>query len=111
MLAGWATASPPARRSSWRRCRGTPRWRSSSWPAFGSREEASVTFDRRTLFSGLSSLAAGLALPSFRADALAIVAQASRAAGSRPASDLAGDEAYWSEIARAFDADRTLVNL
>jgi isopenicillin-N epimerase len=67
-----------------------------------------VTLDRRTLFSGL---AAGFALPSFRADTLSIVADASRAAGSRPASDMAGDEAYWSEIARAFDADRTLVNL
>ena len=67
-----------------------------------------MTLDRRTLFSGLT---AGFALPSFRADTLAIVAQASRAAGSRPATDMAGDEAYWSEIARAFDADRTLVNL
>jgi selenocysteine lyase/cysteine desulfurase len=67
-----------------------------------------MALDRRTL---LSSLAAGFTLPAFRADTLRIVAQASRAAGSRPAPEMAVDEAYWSEIQRAFDADRTLVNL
>ena len=67
-----------------------------------------MTLNRRALLSGL---AAGFTLPAFRADTLKIVAQASRAAGSRPAAELAADEAYWSEIARAFDADRTLVNL
>ncbi|HUM02676.1 MAG TPA: aminotransferase class V-fold PLP-dependent enzyme [Thermoanaerobaculia bacterium] len=64
--------------------------------------------NRRTFFSGL---AAGIALPAFRADAMERILAASRAAGGRAASDVAGDEAYWSEIARAFDVDRTLVNL
>jgi selenocysteine lyase/cysteine desulfurase len=64
--------------------------------------------DRRTLLSGL---AAGMALPAFRVDTLRRVAAAARMAGARPAADLAADEAYWSEIQRAFDADRTLVNL
>ncbi len=67
-----------------------------------------MALDRRTL---LSSLAAGMALPAFRMDTLSRVAAAARMAGARPAADLAADEAYWSEIQRAFDADRTLVNL
>src|SRR5262249_60756130 len=67
-----------------------------------------MPLNRRTLLSGL---AAGIALPAFRLDALRRVAAAQRSAGSRPTAEVAGDEAYWSEIARAFDADRTLVNL
>ncbi len=67
-----------------------------------------MSLNRRTLLSGL---AAGFALPAFRVDTLQRVAAAQRAAGSRPPAELAGDKAYWSEIARAFDADRTLVNL
>ena len=67
-----------------------------------------MPLDRRALLSGL---AAGIALPAFRVDTLSRVVAAGRAAGARPAAELAGDEAYWSEISRAFDADRTLVNL
>src|SRR6266542_5137568 len=67
-----------------------------------------MALNRRALLSGL---AAGFTLPAFRADTLRRVAAAARVAGPRPAAELAGDEAYWSEIARAFDADRTLVNL
>ncbi|MGH9315533.1 MAG: aminotransferase class V-fold PLP-dependent enzyme, partial [Thermoanaerobaculia bacterium] len=67
-----------------------------------------MTMNRRALFSGM---AAGFALPAFRADAFLRVARASRSAGPKPAAELAGDEAYWSEIARAFDTDRTLINL
>ena len=67
-----------------------------------------MPLDRRALLSGL---AAGIALPAFRVDTLSRVVAAGKAAGARPAADLAGDEAYWSEISRAFDADRTLVNL
>src|SRR5712692_7277550 len=67
-----------------------------------------MALNRRALLSGL---AAGFALPAFRVDTLQRVAAAQRAAGSRPPAELAGDEGYWSEIARAFDADRTLVNL
>src|SRR5215468_4777648 len=67
-----------------------------------------MALDRRALLSGL---AAGAALPAFRADALRRVALAAQAAGSRPAAETAGDEAYWTQISRAFDTDRTLVNL
>ncbi|MFI5181939.1 MAG: aminotransferase class V-fold PLP-dependent enzyme [Thermoanaerobaculia bacterium] len=67
-----------------------------------------MPLNRRGLLSGL---AAGFLLPSFRADAIGRILSASRAAGAKPASELAGDESYWSEIARAFDADQTLVNL
>jgi isopenicillin-N epimerase len=68
-----------------------------------------MALDRRALFSGLA--AAGITLPAFRADTLRVVDRAARMAGAKPASELATDEAYWSEIQRAFDADRTLVNL
>ncbi|HYU07341.1 MAG TPA: aminotransferase class V-fold PLP-dependent enzyme, partial [Thermoplasmata archaeon] len=67
-----------------------------------------MAMNRRALLSGL---AAGITLPAFRADTLRVVAQASRRAGSRLAPDIAADEAYWSQIQTAFDADRTLVNL
>jgi isopenicillin-N epimerase len=63
---------------------------------------------RRALISGL---AAGFALPAFRSDTAARVAEAQRAAAGREPAELAGDETYWSQIARAFDSDRTLVNL
>ncbi len=69
-----------------------------------------MAMNRRALLSGLAATA-GITLPAFRADTLRIVAQASRAAGSRTAPDIAADEAYWSQIQTAFDADRTLVNL
>src|SRR6202043_325452 len=46
-----------------------------------------------------------------RIDTLRRVAAAASLAGTRPAGELAGDEAYWSEIARAFDSDRTMINL
>jgi selenocysteine lyase/cysteine desulfurase len=62
---------------------------------------------RRALLSGLSAVL----LPSFRAEAGLFLSQAARAAGSKGPADLAGDESYWSQIARAFDTDRTLVNL
>jgi len=67
---------------------------------------------RRALLSGIgASLGAALPRPAFASDAGARLFRANRAAGARPAGELAGDEAYWSEIARAFDTDRTLVNL
>ena len=71
-----------------------------------------MPLDRRRLLSGFGSgLTAALLLPSFRADAgRVLLAAAKSAEGAKPA-ELAGDEAYWSEIARAFDADRTLINL
>lgn len=67
-----------------------------------------MAMNRRALISGL---AAGFALPTFRADALLRVAEASRAAGTKKPVELATEEAYWAEITRAFDTDPTLVNL
>jgi len=67
-----------------------------------------MTLDRRSLFQGLTGAAA---LAAFSADAMARVIQAGRTAGSKRAAELAGDEAYWSEIASAFQVDRTLINL
>ena len=67
-----------------------------------------MSLDRRALISGL---AAGFALPALRADSLRRVLAASRSSGAARAAALASDEAYWSEIVRAFDSDHTLVNL
>jgi isopenicillin-N epimerase len=61
----------------------------------------------------LSSIAvAGLAAqPVFREHAMRSLFRANAIAGDRPAHALADDESYWAEIQRAFDADRTLINL
>jgi isopenicillin-N epimerase len=60
----------------------------------------------------LATLArAGIAVPVFRSDALASVLRAERLAIGKAAAPLAEDESYWGEIQRAFDADRTLINL
>jgi isopenicillin-N epimerase len=67
-----------------------------------------MALDRRALLSGI---AAGFVLPALRADSLRRVAAAARSAPALPAASLASDEAYWSEIVRAFDSDHTLVNL
>src|SRR6187397_3714428 len=65
--------------------------------------------DRRAFISTLAR--AGLAVPVFRSSALASVLRAEQVAGGRPALPLAEDEVYWSQIQRAFDADRTMINL
>src|SRR6476469_6534544 len=54
---------------------------------------------------------AGLAVPVFRSTALGSVLRAEVVAGGRAAAPLAEDDSYWGEIQRAFDADRTLINL
>ena len=53
----------------------------------------------------VSALASAVALPSFRSDALRRVIDLGGAVGAPD------DEDYWSEIQRAFDCDRTMVNL
>jgi selenocysteine lyase/cysteine desulfurase len=56
--------------------------------------------------------AAGLsAQPIFREHAIKSLFRANAIAGDRPAWMVADDESYWAEIQRAFDADRTMINL
>jgi selenocysteine lyase/cysteine desulfurase len=56
--------------------------------------------------------AAGFAAaPVFRDHAIRSMFRANAIAGDRPPSSLADDETYWAEIQRAFDSDRTMINL
>lgn len=57
--------------------------------------------------------AAGLAgvLPAFRPDALARARSTRSATATSNVGSLADDESYWGQIQRAFDTDRTYVNL
>jgi selenocysteine lyase/cysteine desulfurase len=67
---------------------------------------------RRDFVSSL--LGAGLAmpaLPAWRPTAVRHSAAAELVAGTRAPDALASDEDYWGEIQRAFDIDRSLVNL
>lgn len=54
---------------------------------------------------------AGAALPMFREEAIAQVLRARDIAGGTSPDAMAQDEAYWGEIQRAFDVDRTMINL
>ena len=65
--------------------------------------------DRRSFVASL--LGATISLPSFRPDAFRHLARAAATAGATAPAATADDEAYWSEIQRAFDIDRTMVNL
>jgi isopenicillin-N epimerase len=67
-----------------------------------------MAIHRRALLSGLAS---GVGLFAWRSDSLARVLDAGRAAGGAPPAALASEDAYWGEIARAFDVDRTCINL
>src|SRR4051794_5133371 len=50
-------------------------------------------------------------LPKMRGDAFRHLGRAEEVAGGRAASALAEEEAYWGQIQRAFDLDRTMINL
>lgn len=65
---------------------------------------------RRGFLSALAGAGAA-ALPIFRESAFATLREAETIAGGRGPTALADDELYWAQIQRAFDADRTLVNL
>jgi isopenicillin-N epimerase len=67
--------------------------------------------DRRAFLHSLAAGAATLTLPTFNPRAIRRLSDAQAIAGVRPATSLADDEAYWSEIQRAFDLDRTMINL
>ena len=65
--------------------------------------------NRRSFVTSVAG--ATLALPPFRSDAIRRVLRATEQAGVRSAGEVADDEDYWSHIQRAFDTDRTLINL
>jgi selenocysteine lyase/cysteine desulfurase len=64
---------------------------------------------RRSFLAALAGTSA--TLPVFREHAISRVVRATEIAGGRTPERLADDEAYWTEIQRAFDVDRTMVNL
>src|SRR5881409_3914408 len=70
-----------------------------------------MPLSRRAFLSRAAGAASLVALPSFRADAMPRVREAARAAAGSSADAVASDESYWSQIQRAFDVDRTIVNL
>jgi isopenicillin-N epimerase len=67
--------------------------------------------DRRAFLHSLAAGAATVALPTFNPRAIRQLEEATSIAGARPAASMAEDEAYWETIQRAFDMDRTMINL
>ncbi|HUQ49070.1 MAG TPA: aminotransferase class V-fold PLP-dependent enzyme [Gemmatimonadaceae bacterium] len=65
---------------------------------------------RRNFLSGMAFAGLG-GRAMFRESALGTVFRANVIAGDRAAESVAEDESYWSEIQRAFDVDRTMINL
>jgi isopenicillin-N epimerase len=63
---------------------------------------------RRSFLAGAG--VAGLIGAAFREDAIARAAGAAKDAGQSKACELATNEDYWSEIQRAFDNDRNVIN-
>src|SRR3954452_9964116 len=68
-----------------------------------------MTTSRRTFVS--SMLSAGVSLPVMRESAFRRLLHAEPMATGRPNVSVAEDETYWREIQRAFDLDRTMINL
>lgn len=64
---------------------------------------------RRSFVASL--IGAGATLPMFGERAIAHALRAREIGGDAPPDLVAADEAFWAEIQRAFDADRTMVNL
>src|SRR3954470_5778599 len=65
--------------------------------------------NRRSFFT--SMLGAGVSLPVMRESAFQHLFRAEHIADNRSPSAVAEEEAYWSQIQRAFDLDRTMINL
>jgi selenocysteine lyase/cysteine desulfurase len=65
--------------------------------------------DRRAFIA--SAFNAAVVLPVLNTRAVRRLGEAARVAGTRAPSALADDEDYWGEIQRAFDVDRTVINL
>src|SRR5438270_633456 len=72
---------------------------------------SSMTTRRTFVSSAVSMLGAGASLPAMRPTAFAHLFRAEPIAGTRAAVSVAEDETYWREIQRAFDLDRTMINL
>jgi selenocysteine lyase/cysteine desulfurase len=66
-------------------------------------------YSRRNFVHSL--VGASAALPMFRATAMRQVARATQRLTSNDPAAAADDESYWGEIQRAFDTDRTMINL
>jgi isopenicillin-N epimerase len=67
--------------------------------------------DRRSFLHSLAAGAAAASLPTFNTSAIRRLEDANAIAAARAAGSVAEDEAYWSTIQRAFDLDRTMINL
>ena len=67
--------------------------------------------NRRSFLHSIAAGAAAVSLPTFNARAIRRLEDANAIAAARPAQHVAEDEAYWSTIQRAFDLDRTMINL
>ena len=65
---------------------------------------------RRSFLSGMTAAGFG-ATAMFRENAIASLFRANVIAGDRSPEEVAEDETYWSLIQRAFDVDRTMINL
>ena len=65
---------------------------------------------RREFLAGMAAAGLG-AQPMFRESAIKSLFRANGIAGGRSPERIADDESYWAEIQRAFDADRTMINL
>jgi len=65
---------------------------------------------RRDFLSGMA-VAGFTSSAAFRDSAVASLFRANVIAGDRTPESVAEDESYWSEIQRAFDVDRTMINL
>jgi len=65
---------------------------------------------RRDFLQGMATFSLA-STAVFRETAIGSLFRANAVAGDRQPHELADDEAYWSEIQRAFDTDRTMINL
>ena len=68
-----------------------------------------MTTSRRSFVRGITL--GSVALPMFRADAFARLAEANAIAGTASPEEVAQGDEYWTQIQKAFDADRTMINL
>jgi selenocysteine lyase/cysteine desulfurase len=78
-------------------------------PPAGGTSEDLVKTSRRS-FLRISGTGAAATLVA-GANSIELVAQASRALGTRTPEDVAADEGYWRDIQQAFSLDRSVINL